>query len=117
MKHANTNYLWKDSKGKEWLSLNIENVFEKRIDAGLWIFPSYYKTLEQLNEASDIYAKFNAFQQKNIFTLVNKQGEKGGILYFELAPAQPDLVLKDLIKIAYPDFLKDYELTFYEKLK
>lgn len=117
LKDANTNYLWKDSKGKGSLSLNIENVFEKGKDAELWISPSYYKTLEQLKNASDIYAKFNSFQSKNIFTYVNKQGEKGGIIYFELAPARPDLVLKDLIKIAHPELLKDYELTFYEKLK
>lgn len=117
LKDANINYLWKDSKGKGSLSLNIENVFEKGKDAELWISPGYYKTLEQLKNASDIYAKFNSFQSKNIFTYVNKQGEKGGIIYFELAPARPDLVLKDLIKIAHPELLKDYKLTFYERLK
>ncbi|MHB1146589.1 MAG: ABC transporter substrate-binding protein [Lutibacter sp.] len=117
LKDANTNYLWKDSKGKGSLSLNIENVFEKGKDAELWISPSYYETLEQLNDANDIYPKFSAFQNKNIFTYVNKKGKLGGILYFELAPARPDLVLKDLIKIAHPELLKDYELTFYEKLK
>ncbi|HEY9170199.1 MAG TPA: ABC transporter substrate-binding protein [Lutibacter sp.] len=117
LKDANTNYLWKDSKGKGSLSLNIENVFEKGKDADLWISPSYYKTLEQLKNANDMYSKFNAFQNKNIFSFVNKQGEFGGTIYFELAPARPDLVLKDLIKIAHPDLLKNYELTFYERLK
>ncbi len=117
LKDANTNYLWKDSKGKGSLILNIENVFEKGKNADLWISPSYYKTLEQLNNANDIYPKFNAFQNKNIFSYVNKQGELGGVIYFELAPARPDLVLKDLIKIAHPKLLEDYELTFYEKLK
>ncbi len=117
LKDANTNYLWKDSEGKGSLSLNIENVFEKGKDAELWISPSYYKTLEQLNNANDMYPKFNAFQNKNIFSYVNKQGELGGIIYFELAPARPDLVLKDLIKIAHPELLKNYDLTFYERLK
>ena len=117
LKDANTDYLWKDSKGKGSLSLNIENVFEKGKDAEFWISPSYYKTLEQLNNANDMYPKLRAVQNKNIFTYVNKQGEKGGIIYFELAPARPDLVLKDLIKIAHPELLKNYELTFYERLK
>lgn len=117
LQDANTNYLWKNSKGKGSLSLNIENVFEKGKDAELWISPSYYKTMEQLKNANSIYAKFNAFQHHNIFTFVNKRGEKGGVLYFELAPARPDLVLKDIIKMAHPELLKDYEFTFYEKLK
>lgn len=116
LKDANTNYIWKDTKGKGSLSLNIENVFEKGKDADLWISPSYYKSLEQLKNANDIYPKFKAFQNKNIYSFVNKQGKKGGIIYFELAPARPDLVLKDLIKLAYPELLKDYEFTFYERL-
>ena len=117
LKDANTNYLWKDSKGKGSLSLNIENVFEKGKDAEFWISPSYYETMEQLNDANDMYPKFKAFQNKNIFSYVNKHGELGGIIYFELAPARPDLVLKDLIKIAHPELLKNYELSFYERLK
>ena len=117
LRDANTNYLWAASKGKGSLSLNIENVFEKGKDAELWVSPSYYKTFEQLNDANDMYPKFKAFQNKNIYTYVNRQGEKGGIIYFELAPARPDLVLKDIIKMAHPELLKDYEFTFYEKLK
>jgi len=114
---ANTNYLWKDSKGKGSLSLNIENVFEKGKDADLWISPSYYKTVEQLATANDMYPKFKAFQNQQIYSYVNKQGKNGGIVYFELAPARPDLVLKDLIKIAHPELLNEYDFTFYEKLK
>ena len=117
LKDANTNYLWAASKGKGSLSLNIENVFEKGKDADLWVSPSYFKTLKQLGNANGMYPEFKAFKNKNIFTYVNKQGEKGGVIYFELAPARPDLVLKDIIKMAHPELLKNYEFTFYEKLK
>lgn len=114
---ANTNYLWKDAKGTGSLSLNIENVFEKGHDAEIWISPSFYTSLEQLKSANDIYPKFKAFKNDHIYTFVNKKGATGGLIYFELAPARPDLVLKDLIKIAHPELLPDYEFTFFEKLK
>ncbi|MGV8947095.1 MAG: ABC transporter substrate-binding protein [Lutibacter sp.] len=117
LKDANTNYLWAASKGKGSLSLNIENVFEKGKDADLWVSPSYFKTLKQLGNANGMYPEFKAFKNENIFTYVNKQGEKGGVIYFELAPARPDLVLKDIIKMAHPELLKNYEFTFYETLK
>jgi iron complex transport system substrate-binding protein len=113
---ANTSYLWKESKGKGSLSLNIENVFEKGKDAEIWISPSFYKSLEEIKKANDIYPKFEAFQNKKIYSFVNKRGKKGGIVYFELAPARPDLVLKDLIKITHPELLTDHEFTFFEKL-
>jgi len=113
---ANTNYLWKNSSGKGSLSLNIENVFDKGKDAEIWLSPSFYKNTEELKNANDIYSKFKAFKDKNIYTFVNKKGESDGIIYFELAPARPDLVLKDIIKIAHPKLLKEYEFSFFEKL-
>lgn len=117
LKDANTNYLWKNSKGKGSLSLNIEHVFEKGQNADIWISPSFYKSFEELYKANSIYSKFKAFQHHKIYTFVNKRGEKGGVIYFELGPARPDLVLKDLIKIAHPELLADYELAFFDLLE
>ncbi|MCF6181582.1 ABC transporter substrate-binding protein [Lutibacter sp.] len=114
---ANTNYLYKNTKGKGSLSLNIENVFTKGKDATIWISPSFYKNLDDLKNANDIYSKFKAFKTKKIYSYVNNKGATGGIIYFELAPARPDLVLKDLIKIAHPKLLKYYKLTFYRQLR
>ena len=47
---------------------------------------------------------------------MNTKGETAGILYFELSPTRPDLVLKDLIKITHPELLTEYDLTFFKKL-
>ena len=41
LKDANTNYLWSDSKGNGSLSLNIENVFEKGINASFLDFSKF----------------------------------------------------------------------------
>jgi iron complex transport system substrate-binding protein len=116
LKDANINYIYKNTRGKGSLSLNIESVFEKGKEADIWISPSYYTNIEQLEKANDIYPKFKAFKTRNIYTYVNKKGAKGGILYFEMAPSRPDLVLKDLIKIAHPNLLKNYKFTFFERL-
>lgn len=117
LKDANTDYLWKDSEGKGSLSLNIENVYEKGKDADIWVSPSFYTSLDQLEIANEIYSKFKAFQTQRIYSFSMKKGATGGLIYFELAPARPDLVLKDLIKIAHPELMNDYEFTFFEKLK
>lgn len=116
LKDANVNYLWNDSKGKGSLSLNIESVFEKGKNASIWISPSFHETLSKLEETNAIYLNFKAFQNKNVYSYMNTKGATGGIIYFELSPTRPDFVLKDLIKIAHPALLKDYEFTFYKKL-
>ena len=117
LKDANTNYLWKDSKGTGSLSLNLENVFEKGKGADLWISPSFHSSLSSIEKANEIYSKFKAFKNKQVYSFVNKKGESGGLLYFELASSRPDLVLKDIIKIAHPTLLINEEFTFFERLK
>ncbi|MDW5289812.1 ABC transporter substrate-binding protein [Formosa sp. PL04] len=116
LKDANANYLWKNTQGSGSLALNFETVFNKAKAANIWINPSIYVSLKDLEKANIHYTKFNAFTQQNVYTMANTKGETGGVLYFELGQARPDLVLKDLIKICHPELLQDYELFFFKKL-
>ena len=113
---ANTNYLWNDTKGKGSLQLNFENVLDKAQNADLWLAPGYFSTKDQMTQASEHYKQFDAFNNGETYTFANKKGETGGVIYYELAPTRPDLVLKDIIKITHPELLKDYELVFFEKM-
>lgn len=116
LKDANTNYLWKNTEGKGSLQLSFESVLDKAQNATIWIAPGHYETKNQLNSASSHYQEFDAFKTNNIYTFANKKGTTGGVIYYELAPTRPDLVLKDIIKIAHPDLLPDYEMMFFEKM-
>lgn len=116
LKDANANYLWKETTEKGSLSLNFEVVFDKAKDADIWISPSYYSSLEALEKANPHYTKFKAFQNKSIYSFVNTTGKTGGVSYFEMGMARPDLVLKDLIKVAHPELLSDYEPYFFKRL-
>lgn len=114
---ANGNYLWKDSKGTGGLSLSLESVLEKGHDAEVWIGPGQFTTLEELKGANEVYSQFAAFKSGNVYSYSSKKGKTGGVIYFELAPNRPDLVLKDLIKILHPELLPTHELYFFDKLK
>ena len=116
LKDANLNYLWKNSKGKGSLSLSFESVFDTGRTADYWIAPGYFSSKEQLLQSNQIYAEFTAFKNDSIYTPSTKKGKTGGVIYYELAPTRPDLVLKDIIKITNPDLLPNYELTFFEKM-
>lgn len=114
---ANLDYLWKNSKGKGSLSLSFESVFEKAKNADFWIAPGYFSSKEQLLKSNALYAEFAAFKNDKIYTPTTKKGKTGGVIYYELAPTRPDLVLKDLIKITHPALLPNYTLTFFEKMQ
>jgi len=117
LKDANTDYLWAESKGKGSLSLSFESVFEKAQQADLWIAPGHYTSYTQLKEANQHYTQFDAFSNKKIYSFNNKTGENGGVVYYELAPIQPHIVLKDIMKIAHPELLPNYVPYFLEKLQ
>ena len=116
LKDANLNYLWKDTRGKGSLSLSFESVFDKGVTANFWIAPGYFSSKEQLLKSNNLYARFEAFQNDHIYTSSTKKGKTGGIIYYELAPIRPDLVLKDIVKITNPTLFPNYTLTFFVKM-
>ena len=117
LKDANVNYLWSDTNQKGSLALSFESVFEKGYNAEIWLSPSYYRSLEDLEKANEHYAKFAAFKNKQVYSFANTTGKSGGVLYYELGTARPDLVLKDIIKICHPNLLPNYQPYFFKPLK
>ena len=114
---ANANYLWKDTKETGSIALSFEAVFNKAKTTDLWLSPSYYSSYEALEKSNAHYTQFSAFQEKKIFTFSNTTGKTGGVTYYELGMARPDLVLKDMIKICHPELLQDYKTTFFKPLQ
>ena len=115
--HAQGDYLWKEINGTGSLSLSFETVLEKAKEADFWITSGQFSSLKQMTDANPHYDQFKAFQNKNVYSFTRKKGKTGGVLYYELAPNRPDLVLKDLVKILHPELLVGYEPFFFEKLK
>ena len=116
LKEANGNYLWSDTEGTGSLALSFETVLDKAKDADFWIGPGQFTSIEEILKDNKNYAHFKAVETKNIYSFSTKKGKTGGIIYYELAPNRPDLVIQDLIKILHPELLPDYQLYFFEKL-
>jgi len=114
---ANGTYLWGDREGTGSLALNVESVLERAQFADYWIGPSQFTQYQQLLDANAVYDQFEAFRNKTIYTFTLKKGATGGVIYYELAPNRPDLVLKDLIKILHPELLPSHELYFFSPLE
>lgn len=117
LESANTEYFWKETSGTGSLALSFEEVFDTAQNADFWIGAGYYSSLEEMKKANPHYTEFKAFKEGNVYSFSTKKGATGGVIYYELAPNRPDLVLKDIIKITHPELLKDYELQFFERLK
>ncbi|WP_242205129.1 ABC transporter substrate-binding protein [Aestuariivivens insulae] len=116
-KDANTRYLWETNQNTGSLQLNFENVLQKAQQANFWIGAGNFDNKEQMANSSKGYVFFDAFKDNNIYTYTNKVGPKGGLLFYELGSLRPDIILKDIIKIAHPELLKNYDLYFFKRLE
>lgn len=114
---ANTNYLWQDTEDTGSLSLSIESVLDKGQHAEFWVSPSQFTSYQDLKEANRHYLQFDAFKNKKVYTFAKTIGETGGLLYYELAPQRPDLVLKDLIHIFHPELSPGHQSFFFKPLE
>jgi iron complex transport system substrate-binding protein len=117
LKEANGNYLWSDTEGTGSLALSFESVLDKAKDADFWIGPGQFTSIDEIIKNNKNYQFFKAVETKNVYSFSTKKGKTGGIIYYELAPNRPDLVLKDMIKILHPELLPNYELFFFEQLQ
>jgi iron complex transport system substrate-binding protein len=109
--------LWKETSGTGSLSLSFESVLLKAENADIWIGPGQFTSLAEMTASNPHYTQFRAFKTKNVFSYSAKKGKTGGVIYYELAPNRPDLVLQDLVKILHPELLPNHKLYFFEQLK
>ena len=117
LKDAGAEYLWADQPGTGALPLSFETVFERAKDADFWLNPGFAASLQDLLAMDARYAEFKAFQTGQVFNYNAKVTDTGGMDYFESGVANPDVILKDLIKIFYPELLPEHTLFYYQQLK
>lgn len=116
IKDAGGQYIWEDNAESGGLSLSIESVLAKGQHADFWLNPSMLTSYKEVQSSNTHYTQFDAFTNKKIFANTLDKGETGGLLFYELAPNRPDLVLRDLIHIFHPDLLPNHELYFFKPL-
>lgn len=117
LKQAKTQYLWSETTGTGSLSLSLETVYERAKMADFWFTSGQFISLANMQKANKHYAQFDAFKNKKVYSLSKSDTKNGGVLFYELAPNRPDLVLKDILKITHPELLPNHKLIFFEQLR
>jgi iron complex transport system substrate-binding protein len=117
IKDANANYLWQGTPETGSHSLSWESVLQKAELADFWVAPAQFTAYKDMKDASLHYPQFKPFKERRIYTFANTLGATGGLLYYELAPQRPDLVLKDLIHIFHPELLPEHQPFFFKPLE
>ncbi len=117
LQDAGCHYLWDDDSSNGYLELSFESVYEKAHDADLWIGVASYASVDEILKADHRYENFKPIKQKQVYTSDSRKGAKGGSEFLELGYLRPDIILKDLVKIAHPELVPDYTLYFHKHLE
>lgn len=114
---ANVDYVLMDEAPDDSVPFAFEAVYAAGLDVPLWIPNTFgVNTLDDLLAADARYADFVAVQTGRVFNNTARVNANGGNDYWETGVTNPQLILRDLIRIAYPDLLPDHEPTFYVEL-
>ncbi len=114
---AGYTYLWDSDPTSGFLQLSFESVFAQAQDADYWIGVGSFNSLGELANAEERYSLFRPFRENRVYTYDARRGSTGGSQYLELGYSRPDIILKDLIKIAHPELLDDHQLFFHQRLQ
>lgn len=115
-KDASARYIWEEDASAGSLALSFEEVYLKAASADVWLI-RYMKdggelTLEELKKEYESYALFDAFKNKRVYGCNTSTTS-----YFVYASTQPDIELKDIATILYPELFDNKETTYYKLLK
>ncbi len=113
---AGGRYLWADDTSTGSLPLHIESVYERALDADVWLHPGAMASLDELRASDQRFAEVAAFRRGRVFGNDARKGAEGGNDYWETGTARPDLVLADLVEIFHPGLLGDHQLVFHRRL-
>ena len=117
LKDAGCDYLWSSDSTSGFLQLSFESVYATAKEADLWIGVGSFKNLKEIKATEERYALFKPFKEQQVYSYDARKGTKGGSEFLELGYLRPDLILKDLVKIAHPELLPDYTLYFHNRLE
>jgi iron complex transport system substrate-binding protein len=112
---AGADYLWADNTSTASFPLGIEAILNKAHKADFWRMAQAANDIygyENLRQENEIYASFEAFQQKKIIFCNTAK-----TAYFEKSQFEPQIVLSDFIFLIHPDLLPGYSPVYYHFLQ
>jgi iron complex transport system substrate-binding protein len=113
---AGGRFPWKENNSRESFPLNLEAVFNKGLQADIWINTGSADSLKEIVDMDNRLYHLKPYQNRLVYNNNARLNEYGGNDYWESGVINPQIILGDLIKIFHPDLLPDHQLFFYKKL-
>lgn len=117
IKDAGAEYLFSDNLKINSFVVDFEVMLQKGIEIPYWINVSDAESRAEILEMDNRFSYFDAFEKGNIYNNNARKNTAGGNDYWESGAVRPDIVIKDLATIFYPELMKEHQLFYYQKLE
>lgn len=113
---AGGNYIYKKNTGNASTPIDLEEAYLLASQADMWLHTGMANTLDELKAACPKFTDTRCFRNGYVYNNNARTNAAGGNDYFESAVVNPDLVLRDLVKIFHPELVEE-EFVYYKQLK
>lgn len=113
---AGGDYIYKKNTGNASVPIDLEEAYQLTSDADMWLNVGMANTLDELKASCPKFTDTRCFRNGYIYNNNVRTNPAGSNDYYESAVVNPDLVLRDLVKIFHPE-LVEKDFVYYKQLK
>lgn len=113
---AGGDYIYKKNTGNTSMPIDLEEAYQLTSDADMWLNTGTANSLDELKAACPKFTDTRCFKNGYVYNNTLRATPAGGNDYFESAVVNPDLVLRDLVKIFHPELVEE-DFVYYRQLK
>ncbi|MDR0415662.1 MAG: ABC transporter substrate-binding protein [Prevotellaceae bacterium] len=97
--------------------ISIEQACRSAQSADIWLNVGQATTLSELRAMHKLVETIPAFRRGSVYNSTARMNPQGGSDFFESGTVNPQLILKDIVKILHPELFTSDTLTYYRQLK
>lgn len=115
IRDAGGEYIYGRNRSGISVPIDIEEAYMLCSDADIWLNPGSAGTLAELAVACPKFTVTDCFRSGHIFNNTRRSTSGGGNDYYESGVVNPDMVLRDLVKIFHPGLVHE-EFVYHKQL-
>lgn len=116
IRDAGGDYIYKKNTGNSSEPIDMEEALQLVSSSDFWINIGTLNSLEEVISSFPKFINSKCIQEGNIYNNNFRSTPGGGNDCYESGVVNPDIVLRDLIKIFHPELISE-EFTYYQKLE
>ena len=113
---AGGDYTYKKNTSNHSQPIDIEEAALLTTEADIWLHVEGVSSLQDLRNQYPKFAKTPCVQHGEVYNCDKQRIMGGGNDYWESGVVQPDVILRDLIKVFHPELISE-ELVYYRKIE